>query len=99
MGRRRRRGGAAGLNRPDTVVSRTAATPSRHRSAWQRRRTRAIGARPAVRAGRGWLAFDKVTVVGRWRIRVGAAAGAPDRETGAGLVTAHCGGPVKEPEP
>jgi len=52
-----------------------------------------------VRAGRGWLAFDEVTVVGRWRIRVGAAAGAPDRETGAGLVTAHCSGPVKEPEP
>ena len=45
------------------------------------------------------MAFDKVTVVGRWRIRVGAAAGAPDRETGAGLVTAHCSGPVKEPEP
>ncbi len=45
------------------------------------------------------MAFDKVTVVGRWRIRVGAAGGWPHRETGGGLVTAHSSGPAREPEP
>ncbi len=96
MGRRSCRGGAAGLNRPDPVVSRTATTQSGHRRACQRRRNRGERSRRAERRRRP-LMRSRSAGGGQVVRRCRSAALPPDRAEGAGLVTARARRPATEP--